>query len=220
MRGKTKRLSIGELMKNQRIGDSIQPKEESLMQCLVVPIKMGKGVIGSLNLFGTEKFMPGEIDFEFFASIGSHIGMAARNARLYQETNQTLEMLRITQDKLVESGLVRILEQIYEQDFIDDSYGFRPDRSCHDALRALNVTLERGGTEWVVEADIKGFFDTVDHDWLIRFLAHRVADQRVLRMVKRFLKAGVCEDGQFYVSDEGVPQGGSISPILANVYLH
>jgi RNA-directed DNA polymerase len=124
------------------------------------------------------------------------------------------------EDKLVESGLVRILEQIYEQDFIDDSFGFRPDRGCHDALRALNVSLERGGTEWVVEADIKGFFDNVDHDWLMRFLAHRVADRRVLRMVKRFLKAGVCEDGQVYVSDEGVPQGGNISPILANVYLH
>ena len=78
-------------------------KDESLMQCLVVPIKMGKGVVGSLNLFGTEKFMPGEMDFDFFASIGGHIGMAARNARLYEETNQTLEMLRITQDKLVES---------------------------------------------------------------------------------------------------------------------
>lgn len=124
------------------------------------------------------------------------------------------------EDKLVQSGLVRILEQIYEQDFIDDSYGFRPGRSCHDALRALNASLERGGTEWVVEADIKGFFDNVDHDWLMRFLAHRIADRRVLRMVKRFLKAGVCEDGQFCVSDEGVPQGGSISPLLANVYLH
>jgi group II intron reverse transcriptase/maturase len=124
------------------------------------------------------------------------------------------------EDKLVQSGLVRILEQIYEQDFIDASYGFRPDRSCHDALRALHGTLERGDTEWVVEADIKGFFDTVDHDWLMRFLAHRIADKRVLRMVKRFLKAGVCEDGQCCVSDEGVPQGGSISPLLANVYLH
>ena len=124
------------------------------------------------------------------------------------------------EDKVVQSGLVRILEQIYEQDFIEDSYGFRPGRSCHDALRALNATLERGGTEWVVEADIKGFFDNVDHDWMMRFLAHRVADQRVLRMVKRFLKAGVCEDGQCCESEEGVPQGGSISPMLANVYLH
>jgi group II intron reverse transcriptase/maturase len=124
------------------------------------------------------------------------------------------------EDKLVQSGLVRILEQVYEQDFIDDSYGFRPDRSCHNALRALHVTVEAGGIEWVVEADIKGFFDTVNHDWLMRFLAHRVADKRVLRMVKRFLKAGVCEDGQFTASDEGVPQGGSISPLLANVYLH
>jgi group II intron reverse transcriptase/maturase len=124
------------------------------------------------------------------------------------------------EDKLVQAGMTRILEQIYEADFIEDSYGFRAKRSCHDALRALSETVESGRTAWIVEADIKGFFDNVDHDWLMTFLEHRIGDKRVYRMVKRFLKSGVLEEGKLYVSDEGVPQGGSISPILSNIYLH
>lgn len=124
------------------------------------------------------------------------------------------------EDKMVQSGMTRILEQIYEQDFIEDSYGFRAKRGCHDALRALSVTMESGRMEWIVEADIKGFFDNVDHDWLMLFMERRIGDKRMLRMVKRFLKAGVMEEGKLYASEEGVPQGGSISPILSNIYLH
>lgn len=124
------------------------------------------------------------------------------------------------EDKLVQTGLGRILEQIYEADFIDSSFGFRPKRGCHDALRALSHTVERSNINWIVEADIKGFFDHVDHDWMMKFLAHRVSDKRVQRMIWRFLKAGIMEDGKRMVSDEGVPQGGSISPLLANLYLH
>ncbi len=124
------------------------------------------------------------------------------------------------EDKLVGAAMARILEQVYEQDFIDDSYGFRPDRGCHDALRALSQTVETGKIHWIVEADIKGFFDNVEHDWLMKFLAHRIGDKRVQRYVVRFLKAGVMDEGKRLVSDEGVPQGGSISPMLANIYLH
>ena len=124
------------------------------------------------------------------------------------------------EDKLVGGAMVRILEQVYEQDFIDDSYGFRPGRGCHDALRALSRTVESGRIHWIVEADIKGFFDNVEHDWLLKFLSHRIGDKRVQRYVVRFLKAGVMEEGKRLASDEGVPQGGSISPMLANVYLH
>jgi RNA-directed DNA polymerase len=124
------------------------------------------------------------------------------------------------EDKLVQAGLVRILEAIYEQDFLGDSYGFRPGRSCHQALRALSDTVENGAVNHIVEADIKGFFDHVNQEWLMKFLAHRIGDRRVLRMVKRFLKAGVAEDGNVTVSDEGTPQGGVISPLLANIYLH
>jgi RNA-directed DNA polymerase len=124
------------------------------------------------------------------------------------------------EDKLVEAGLVRILESVYEQDFIEDSYGCRPLRSCHKALKALSETVENKPINHIVEADIRGFFDKVNQEWLMKFLAHRIEDKRVQRMVKRFLKAGVAEDGCVTVSDEGTPQGGVISPLLANIYLH
>jgi RNA-directed DNA polymerase len=124
------------------------------------------------------------------------------------------------EDKLVQAGLAKILQAIYEQDFIDDSYGFRPGCSCHDALRALSQTVENQPVNCIVEADIRGFFDNVDQDQLMTFLAHRIADQRVLRYIKRFLKAGIQEDGAYRASDRGTPQGGVISPLLANIYLH
>ncbi len=124
------------------------------------------------------------------------------------------------EDKLVQAGLVRILESVYEQDFIEDSYGFRPVRSCHDALRGLSVTVGNKPINHIVEADIKGFFDNVNQEWLLKFLAHRIGDKRIQRMVKRILKAGVSEDGSVTISDDGTPQGGVISPLLANIYLH
>lgn len=124
------------------------------------------------------------------------------------------------EDKLVQAGLAKILQAIYEQDFIDDSYGFRPGCSCHDALRALSQTVENQPVNCIVEADIRGFFDNVDQDQLMTFLAHRIADKRVLRYIKRFLKAGIQEDGAYRASDRGTPQGGVISPLLANIYLH
>jgi len=124
------------------------------------------------------------------------------------------------EDKLVQAGLGKILRCIYEQDFVDDSYGFRPERGCHDALRALSQTVEDESIHYLVEADIKGFFDNVDQGQLMEFLSHRIADKRVLRMIKRFLKAGIQEDGQHRASERGTPQGGVISPLLANIYLH
>jgi len=124
------------------------------------------------------------------------------------------------EDKLVQAGLVRILEAVYEQDFIEESYGFRPARSCHNALRSLSEAVENNPVNHIVEADIKGFFDNVNQEWLLKFLMHRIEDKRIQRMVKRFLKAGVEEDGSVTVSDEGTPQGGVISPLLANLYLH
>jgi group II intron reverse transcriptase/maturase len=124
------------------------------------------------------------------------------------------------EDKLVQAGLGRILEAIYEGDFIDDSYGFRPGRGCHDALRGLSQEVEGGKVNYIVEADIKGFFDNVQHDWLMQFLGHRIADKRVLRYVKRFLIAGVFEDGAVRATETGTPQGGIVSPLLANIYLH
>ena len=113
-----------------------------------------------------------------------------------------------------------MLNAIYETDFLGFSYGFRPGRSPHQALDALSVGIVTKKVNWVLDADIRGFFDTLDHGWLVRFIEHRVADRRVVRLIQKWLRAGVLEDGQRIVSEVGTVQGGSISPLLANVYLH
>ena len=124
------------------------------------------------------------------------------------------------EDKLVQDGLARILNAVYEADFLDCSYGFRQNRGCHDALNALGKIIETRNVNYIVDADIHGFFDHVDHEWMQKFVAHRIADPNVLRLIARFLKAGVMEAGKEYDTTEGTPQGGVISPVLANVYLH
>lgn len=124
------------------------------------------------------------------------------------------------EDKLVQMALTQILNEIYEADFLDCSYGYRPGRSCHDALDQLGRILQQKWINYVVEADIKGFFDHVNHDWLKRMLEVRIGDQRVVRLIERFLKAGVMEDGLVKASEEGTPQGGVLSPLLSNIYLH
>lgn len=111
------------------------------------------------------------------------------------------------EDKIVQMGLTRILEAIYEQDFLDFSYGFRPGRSCHDALKVLNFIIETRKVNYVVDADIKGFFDHVDHDWMMKFIEHRVADASILRLLRRILKSGYVEEGKRNTTDEGTPQG-------------
>jgi RNA-directed DNA polymerase len=124
------------------------------------------------------------------------------------------------EDKIVQRATVQVLNAVYEQDFVGFSYGFRPGKSPHLALDALAVGLRSRKVNWVLDADIRSFFDTLDHDWLMKFIQHRIADDRVLRHVRKWLSAGVLEEGQRVEQDEGVPQGGSISPLLANVYLH
>ncbi len=124
------------------------------------------------------------------------------------------------EDKVVQMTLTRVLEQIYEADFIEDSYGYRTGRTQHDALDELGRTIQQKKVSYVVEADIKGFFDHVNHEWLMKMLEVRIEDERVLRLVVRMLKGGVMEDGLTRASEEGVPQGGNLSPLLSNVYLH
>jgi group II intron reverse transcriptase/maturase len=124
------------------------------------------------------------------------------------------------EDKIVQRALVEVLTAIYDPDFLGVSYGFRPQRSPHLALDALSVGLLTKRVNWVLDADIRGFFDTLNHEWLVRFIEHRVADQRVVRLIQKWLNAGVLEEGHRTVSEVGTVQGGSISPLLANVYLH
>jgi group II intron reverse transcriptase/maturase len=124
------------------------------------------------------------------------------------------------EDKVVQKAIARILTAIYEVDFQDFSYGFRPNRSCHDALKRLHDMIVRHRINHIVDADIKGFFDNVDHQWLMRCLAERIRDSGLLRYIKRFLKAGVMEEGKWQETEKGTPQGGIISPVLANIYLH
>lgn len=124
------------------------------------------------------------------------------------------------EDKIAQRATTEVLNAIYEVDFKGFSYGFRPARSQHQALDAVTVGIESRKISWVLDADIRGFFDTMDHECVMRFLAHRIADRRIQRHVQKWLNAGVLEDGAWCASEEGVPQGGSLSPLLSNIYLH
>ena len=124
------------------------------------------------------------------------------------------------EDKILQRAIVEVLNAIYEEDFLGFSYGFRPGRKPHDALDALTVGIERKKVNWVLDADIADFFSSLDHDWLKKFLEHRIADKRVLRLIQKWLNAGVIEDGVWTASGGGAAQGASASPLFGNVYLH
>jgi len=124
------------------------------------------------------------------------------------------------EDKIVQQAARTVLECIYEQDFLGFSYGFRPGRSQHRALDALYVGITKRKVNWILDADIRGFFDNIRHEWLMKFLEHRIADRRMLRLLKKWLRAGVSEDGQWSPTQVGTPQGAVISPLYANVFLH
>ena len=124
------------------------------------------------------------------------------------------------EDKIVQQAVVTVLNQIYEADFLGFSYGFRPGRSQHQALDALWVGLMRKKVNWILDADIRGFFDNLSHEWLVKFIEHRIADRRVQRLIQKWLRAGVSEEGKWSKTEVGTPQGAVVSPLLANVYLH
>jgi RNA-directed DNA polymerase len=124
------------------------------------------------------------------------------------------------EDKIAQRATVDVLNAIYETDFLGFSHGFRPGRSQHNALDALYTGLLTKKVNWVLDVDIRGFFDTIDHGWLVTFVEHRIADQRVVRLIQKWLNAGVLEEGKRTRAEEGTPQGGSASPLLANLYLH
>ena len=126
----------------------------------------------------------------------------------------------VLEDKIVQRSAVEVLNAIYEVDFLGFSYGFRPGRSPHQALDALAYGIGKKWVNWILDADLQSFFDTLKHEWLVKFLEHRIADRRVIRLIQKWLNAGVLEDGKRMVSEIGTVQGGSISPLLANIYLH
>ena len=124
------------------------------------------------------------------------------------------------EDKIVQGAVAEVLSAIYEADFLDCSYGFRPGRSAHQALQAVRTAVMVERVNWVFEADIRRYYDSIDHEWLLRMVAHRVADPRVLRLIRQWLRAGILEDGVYADTVEGTPQGAGISPLLSNVFLH
>ena len=124
------------------------------------------------------------------------------------------------EDKIVQLGMKKIIEAIYEPKFLECMYGFRPHKGCHDALRSISRNIENGKVSYVVDADIKGFFDHVDHKWLIKCVEQHIKDPRIIRMIKRFLKAGIVEKTIKIETNEGTPQGSILSPVLANIYMH
>ena len=124
------------------------------------------------------------------------------------------------EDKIVQGAVAEVLSAIYEVDFLGFSYGFRPGRNPHQALSALATAIMSQHVNWVLDADIRSFFDSVDHEWLLRMLAHRIADPRVLRLIRMWLEAGILESDEWHETDKGTPQGAGISPLLANIFLH
>lgn len=128
--------------------------------------------------------------------------------------------IAVLEDKIVQYAVTTVLNQIWEEDFLGFSYGFRPGRSQHDALDALYVGITRKKVNWVLDLDVRSFFDKVDHDWMLRFAELRIGDERILRLIRKWLKAGLMEQDRWIETEEGTPQGAVISPVLANLYLH
>jgi RNA-directed DNA polymerase len=152
---------------------------------------------------------------------GSYRALPVRRSYIDKGAGQQRPLgITALEDKIVQRALVEVLNAIYEEDFLGLSYGFRPGRGPHDALDALCVGIGGERVSRILDADIRSYFDTIDQQWLIRMLEHRIGDKRVIRLIRRWLRAGVLEQGQLSVSEQGTPQGAVISPLLANVYLH
>jgi group II intron reverse transcriptase/maturase len=195
---------------------------EGLKECFYM-LKKGKAT-------GIDRVDENEYESNLEANIQALVDRMKRQAykplpvrRVYiPKANGKMRPLGIPaiEDKIVQMGITRILEAIYEVDFRDCSFGFRPGRGCHYALSRLDKTIKTRLVSYIIDCDIKGFFDNVDHEWIMKFLGARISDKNLLRIIRRFLKAGYLEEGKNYSTEKGTPQGGVISPVLANIYLH
>jgi group II intron reverse transcriptase/maturase len=153
--------------------------------------------------------------------IGSYREIPSRRAYIRKPDGRMRPLgIAALEDKIVQHAVGQVISAIYEEDFLGFSYGFRPGRGQHDALDALFVALTRRKVNWVLDADIQGFFDAISHEWMLRFVEHRIADPRILRLVRKWLRSGVSEDGEWSRTTVGTPQGAVISPLLGNIYLH
>ena len=197
-------------------------KESLLASHKKLDVKKAVGVNGiskddySINLEANIEHLVGRM------KRGSYKPEPSRRVYIPKDGSDKMRPLGIScyEDKLVENVIASILTEVYEPKFYNESYGFRPRRGCHQAVRELVENIQYRKTSYIVEADIKSFFDKVDHDWMIKFLEHDIADKKFIEIIKKFLKAGVMEDGKYVSSEEGTPQGNGASPLLANIYLH
>ena len=152
---------------------------------------------------------------------GGYRAQPSKRTYIYKDDGRLRPLgIAALEDKIVQLAVVWVLQAIYEEDFLGFSYGFRPGRSQHNALDAVWVAIVQRKVNWVFDADIRGFFDSIDHGWMIKFVEHRIGDKRIVRLIQKWLKAGVSEDGEWSSTVVGTPQGATVSPLLANIYLH
>ncbi len=153
--------------------------------------------------------------------LGTYRAQPSKRAYILKDDGRQRPLgIAALEDKVVQQSVVTVLNQIYEEDFLGISYGFRPGRSQHQALDALWVGIMRKKVNWILDADVRGFFDNLSHEWMVKFIEHRIADRRMLRLIQKWLKAGVSEEGNWAKTEVGTPQGAVASPLLANIYLH
>src|ERR1700726_4341548 len=160
---------------------------------------------------------------ELYARVknGAYRALPSRRSYIPKEDGSKRPLaVTALEDKIVQRATAAVLSAIHEEDFLGFSYGFRPKRSQHDALDALIVGIQRKKVNWILDLDVRNFFGTVSHEWLLRFLEHRIGDERILRLIRKWLRAGILEEGIVTEGDAGTPQGATVSPLLANAYLH